>query len=329
MKLYAISDLHIGFEANRKALEKLTDHADDWLIVGGDTGETEEHLLFCLDVLGRRFAQLIWVPGNHELWTVEKRDLRGEAKYQRLVELCEQRGVLTPESPYRIWAGEVGEHLITPLFLLYDYTFHPDGVPTSRAVEWAAASGVMCADESLLHPDPYPSRSAWCHVRCRETAARLDQAIRTHDCPLVMVKHFPLMRRLATLPAIPRFEVWCGTTLTEDWHRRYRAAALVSGHLHVRRSDVINGARCEEVSLGYPERQWRNERGVDGYLRQILPDPTLVPIVLPARNAHRSALTGISDRFAPEHARSYRSSDLRLVEALQQLPPRRIHVWLR
>ena len=36
MKLYALSDLHVGFEPNRAALESLAAHPEDWLILGGD-----------------------------------------------------------------------------------------------------------------------------------------------------------------------------------------------------------------------------------------------------------------------------------------------------
>jgi Icc-related predicted phosphoesterase len=40
VKLWATSDLHVGFDENRRAVEALTPHPDDWLIVAGDTGET-------------------------------------------------------------------------------------------------------------------------------------------------------------------------------------------------------------------------------------------------------------------------------------------------
>jgi hypothetical protein len=64
--------------------------------------------------------------------------------------------------------------------------------------------------------------------------------------------------------------LWCGTTRTEDWAERYRARAVISGHLHFRTTLVRHGCRYEEVSLGYP-RDWRSECGVAGYLREILP----------------------------------------------------------
>ena len=57
---------------------------------------------------------------------------------------------------------------------------------------------------------------------------------------------------------------------TEHWARRFAARAVVSGHLHLRTTLVRHGVRYEEVSLGYP-RDWRHERGIDWYLREILP----------------------------------------------------------
>jgi hypothetical protein len=126
-------------------------------------------------------------------------------------------------------------------------------------------------DEAVLHPDPHPTREAWCAARCDETEARL--AAIPADTATVLINHFPLRRDLAVLPAIPRFSLWCGTRRTEEWHVRFRARAVVSGHLHIRSTRWRDGVRFEEVSLGYP-RQWRPETGAEAYLREILPGPT-------------------------------------------------------
>ena len=73
---------------------------------------------------------------------------------------------------------------------------------------------------------------------------------------------------------MPRFAPWCGTRLTETWHRRFRALACVHGHLHIRGRKWRDGVPFEEVSLGYP-RQWDQSLGMAGYLRPILPRPEL------------------------------------------------------
>lgn len=271
MRLYAISDLHVRAPQNRTFVEHIAPHPRDWLILGGDIGESAADLRFVLETLGPKFAQIVWVPGNHELWTVDKDGLRGEARYLELVRLCREFGVLTPEDPFARWPGEGPPTVIVPMFLLYDYTFRPEEIPPERAVAWAAEQDIVCTDEYLLHPDPHPSRPAWCEARCRQTEARL-QAIPA-DVGTILVNHFPLRAELAWLPLVPRFSVWCGTTRTTDWHTRYRARAVVFGHLHIRQRRVIDHVPFYEVSLGHP-KQWKPENQTH-YLRQIWPPPTV------------------------------------------------------
>jgi 3',5'-cyclic AMP phosphodiesterase CpdA len=280
MKLHAISDLHVGYRENLYGLAELPDCPDDWLILCGDIADTPEQLESAIEVLKLKFAQLIWVPGNHELWTVPRRSgLRGVARYEQLVALCRAHSVLTPEDPFPIWDGEGGRHLLAPLFLLYDYTFRPDDVPVDEAVAWAREAGVRCTDETVLHPDPFSSRAEWCHARCRESERRLETAIAEHDLPVVLIAHFPLREEHAILPRIPRFKVWCGTRETDDWHRRFNASVVISGHLHIPSTRYVDGVRFEEVSLGYPD-QWRMRATHSGWeladhLRQILPTPAI------------------------------------------------------
>lgn len=269
MKLLAISDLHVGHPENREALERASPRPDDWLILAGDLGETDEHLRFVFVTLGLKFRRLIWVPGNHELYAPlsDRSSPRGRDRYDHLVELCRRHGVLTPEDPYVVWTGEGGPHVLVPLFLLYDYSFRPDHVSEQDAVSWAMDDGIVCTDEYLLDPAPYASRQAWCVARLAATEARL-AAI--PDLPTVLINHFPLREDLVRLRLIPRFSLWCGTKRTHDWHLRYRARVVVSGHLHIPKTDWIDSVRFEEVSFGYP-RQRRSGRGIDQCLRQILP----------------------------------------------------------
>jgi 3',5'-cyclic AMP phosphodiesterase CpdA len=280
VKLYAIADLHLRYQVTREMLAALPAFPDDWLILAGDAGETEQHLRYALSLLTRRFAQVFWVPGNHELWTLPAHpgEERGEAKYQRLVSLCRDYGVLTPEDPYVLWPGTGPRCVLAPLFLLYDYTFRPDEVPQDEAIAWAAEDNLLCSDEVLLHADPYPDKVAWCAARCLAAEPRLADAAR--QGPVVLINHFPLRYDLAVLPRIPRFSIWCGTRRTEDWHLRYNAHAVVYGHLHIRGTYDRDGVRCEEVSLGYPQN-YNPDRPLASYLREILPGPAAAPAELP------------------------------------------------
>lgn len=270
-RLLAIGDLHITYPDNRRVVEALRPtHPDDWLIVCGDVSELSADLGWALGVLRERFATIIWVPGNHDLWTVpdDPVQLRGVARYNHLVELCRRLGVLTPEDPYPIWEGAGGPVAVAGLFVLYDYSFGAHIAPTKeQSLARAHAAGVVCSDELVLFPDPFPSREAWCAERVRLSEARL-RAL-PPELPTVLVNHFPLVRAPTMVLRHPEFAQWCGTRLTADWHVRFRARAAVYGHLHIPRTTIHDGVPFVEVSLGYP-REW-HRRAPRPPLRQILP----------------------------------------------------------
>jgi 3',5'-cyclic AMP phosphodiesterase CpdA len=271
-RLVAISDLHVAYAENREFVNRLRP-ADpmDWLLVAGDVGELSQDVQWALGVLGERFETVVWVPGNHELWTVREDPLRlrGEARYRRLVAVCRKLGVHTPEDPYVVWDGPGGPATVVPLFTLYDYTFRPQGASTKQeSLALAYERGVVCRDEMLLHPDPYPSREAWCAARVAEAERRLSTL--DPDMPVVFVNHYPLVREPTGVLRFPEFAQWCGTVRTADWHRRYRTVAVVYGHLHIPRTTCYDGVRFEEVSLGYP-REWQQRPASPRLPRQILP----------------------------------------------------------
>ncbi len=287
MRLLALSDVHVNHGDNLAELGKIGAHPDDWLILGGDVADRIDDLEQTLALLAPRFARTIWVPGNHELWAADPEGPRGEARYSALVDLCRAFHVLTPEDPYPLWPGDPPDatpRRVVPLFILYDYSFAPDGLDPAAARAWAREEGIRCMDEVLLKPDPHPTIDAWCRSRLELTRDRLD-AIAPHE-RTILIGHWPLRRDLVRLFRIPRFSPWCGTRATEDWHRRYRADVVVSGHLHMRATDWRDGCRFEEVSLGYP-RHWNHDKGAPAYLREVLPGPAAPPSGLGGPDWHR------------------------------------------
>jgi predicted phosphodiesterase len=269
VKLYAISDLHLANKLNRKALLNLPKHTDDWLILGGDIGETSEHLKFALFVLTQKFKQIIWVPGNHDLWAfpLSEYELKGESKYNYLVSVCRQFGVYTPEDDFPEIIIRNQTFIIAPTFTLYDYSFRPENIPYEKAIEWAEESGIICTDEDLLVTTPYSSIAEWCNMRCDYTEARLSQL--SPDFPIILVNHYPILMEHSQLWHFPRFALWCGTKRTGEWLRRYNIKIAIYGHTHIRSSKYENGIRFEEVSLGYP-RDWDEDKGLEFYLREIV-----------------------------------------------------------
>jgi 3',5'-cyclic AMP phosphodiesterase CpdA len=284
-RLLAISDLHVGHPKNRALVEGFpAGRPGDWLLVAGDVGEQFTDIEWALAILAAKYDRVTWAPGNHELWArrADHVKARGEERYALLVEMCRGLGVVTPEDPYPAWPGPDGPVTVAPLFVGYDYSFLPDGVVTKdEGLEVAYASGIVCNDEQLLHPDPYPSREAWCWARAglteRRLAAELDPAT-----PAVLLNHYPLVREPTDILRYPQFAQWCGTTRTADWHLRFNVAAVVYGHLHIPRVTWHDGVRFEEVSVGYP-REWERRAARFGTTRnpgtpwQVLPATAPVP----------------------------------------------------
>ncbi len=281
-RLLALSDLHVGYRENRAIVENLRpESGDDWLIVAGDVGELFADIEWALGLLRDRFAQVIWVPGNHELWTHGRETVpwRGEERYRHLVELVQRLGVITPEDPYPVWTGPGGPATIAPMFCLYDYSWLPENAPTrEEALAYAYETGVVCSDERVLYPDPYQSRAAWCWARVEATERRLaglDPAVGA-----VLVNHWPLIREPTRILRYPQFAQWCGTDRTAGWHTKFNAVTVVYGHIHIPRTTWYDGVRFEEVSVGYP-REWRRRAqhpGIPdqpGIPRQILPVPEI------------------------------------------------------
>ncbi|QSB16516.1 metallophosphoesterase [Natronosporangium hydrolyticum] len=270
-RLLAISDLHVSHPDNQPVVKELRGAPGDWLIVAGDVAERPDEVAWVLELLRERFETVVWVPGNHELWTTGKDPVRlnGVARYQHLVELCRKLGVYTPEDEFPVWTGPGGPVRIAPLFLLYDYTFRVAGTANKEeSLAYAHQTGVVCTDEYLLHPDPYRSRDEWCRARVAATEQRL--AACDPEIPLVLVNHWPLVRSPTRVLRYPEFAQWCGTELTADWHRRFRVAAVVYGHLHIPRTTYHDGVPHLEVSLGYP-REWRVRGMPEPLLRPVLP----------------------------------------------------------
>ncbi len=140
-KLWAISDIHVGHKGNRPVTEDIfppESPPDDWLILAGDVAEKTDDIRWALKLMRSRFAKVIWIPGNHELWTTAKDpvQMRGVARYDYLVTMCRELDVVTPRGPVPGVGGRGGGPVVlVPMFLLYDYSFLPEGT-TTKADGW-------------------------------------------------------------------------------------------------------------------------------------------------------------------------------------------------
>lgn len=274
--IYATSDLHVTHTGNETHTDVIRPETpDDWLLVAGDVAERMGVVVSTLARLVERFARVVWVPGNHELWTTAKDPDQhsGRERYDELVRRCREVGVVTPEDEFPVWPYGDRPLTIAPLFVGYDYTWRTPaatGVPLDEALRQAREAGVVCTDEYLLGYAPYDGRAAWCADRLEISEKRLTTIPADHET--LLMSHWPLHRHPTAPLYYPEFAMWCGTAETEDWHLRYRARLAVYGHLHIPRTTYHDGVRFEEVSLGYP-REWRTRTRGPVPFREVLTSP--------------------------------------------------------
>lgn len=244
--LWAVSDLHAVVRANASHIDSIRpSHPGDWLIVAGDVAEKPDKIIQVLGQLVARFATVIWVPGNHELFCSANDTYQGKEKYAYLVQRCREIGVLTPEDPFPSFAGVT----IVPLFTLYDYSFRPPGWTVDQALAAAHERQAVLTDQLMIAP--FVNILEWCWDRLTYSIKRLSKV----DGPMVLVNHWPLVVEPVQHLRIPEIGLWCGTTHTRAWAQRYDVRAVVYGHLHMPGTFVVDGVPHHEVSLGYP-REW-------------------------------------------------------------------------
>ena len=147
--LWAVSDLHAAVKANTAQIDAIrpTDPSD-WLIVAGDVAERHDLIVRVMAKLSERFDTVIWVPGNHELFSRSADRHRGREKYTALVQSMREMGVLTPEDPYPVFNGVT----LAPLFTLYDYSFRGPNLTVEEALEAAKRNNVVMTDEVAIAP---------------------------------------------------------------------------------------------------------------------------------------------------------------------------------
>lgn len=237
MRVFALSDIHVDYEANAQWVSTLSarDYTQDVLILAGDVTDRLRLLRWCLSSLAERFKQVLFVPGNHELWVVReglpKNSLEKFAELQHVVEDC---GVSM--RPFR-----EGGLSIVPLLGWYDYSF---GNPSEelqaiwmdyRACRWPAgfeASDIAAHFESL---NPRPLSGVG------DTVITFSHFLPRID---LMPAAIPVSKRIL-YPIL-------GTTRLERQLRSFSPTLHVYGHSHVNRRKEIDGVTYINNAFGYP-----------------------------------------------------------------------------
>ena len=236
-RIFATSDIHLDYDANLKWLSQLSmaDYTDDVLLLAGDVSDRMAVLEQCFKDLEKRFAKVLYVPGNHDLWVVRQKNVRHSLdKFQWVRKLAADNGVSTE-------AFHAPGVSIVPLLGWYDDSF---GVPSAelrevwadyRACRWPDGleprdlAAYFTAENDLTAPAPGQSIISFSHFM-----PRID----------LMPDYIPPQHRLV-YPVL-------GSTLIERQVRQLGSQLHVYGHSHVNRHVEREGVTYINNALAYP-----------------------------------------------------------------------------
>ena len=239
MRVFALSDIHVDYEQNRRWLANLSteDYSADILVLAGDVSDSLQRLEWAIKTLVLRFKKVLFVPGNHDLWVI--RDGTAKSSFQKFTEVCSvarDGGALTDTLHH-------DELSIVPILGWYDYSFGP---PTERLreiwMDYYACNWQMMTNESVAAHfaalNPPETSSAGTVITFSHFLPRID----------VMPRNMPADSRLL-FPVL-------GSALIEAQLRTVGSSIHVYGHSHVNREVRINGVRYVNNAFGYPGETW-------------------------------------------------------------------------
>jgi predicted phosphodiesterase len=245
MRVFALSDIHVDYDANARWIGNLSteDYTEDWLILAGDVTDVLGSLAWCMGVLAERFHKVLFVPGNHELWVIRD-DAPGNSleKLEKVAAVASAAGVsMRPAHGPGI--------SIYPLLGWYDYSF---GEPTRRlrtlwrdyrACRWPDGFDVPRVAQHLAA------------VNEMHMPDRVEQPARQEGHKVITFSHFvprrdivPPSRRLGSL-----LNPILGSERLDEQLRRCSSSLHVFGHHHANRSVQIDGVTYINNAFGYPQ----------------------------------------------------------------------------
>ena len=237
MRVFAVSDIHVDYEVNARWIQGLSksDYRDDVLILAGDVSHELAALASCIGALVARFRQVLFVPGNHDVWVL--RDAPSKTSFDKFRDVAET----VAASGASMEPFVEGNLAIVPLLGWYDYSF---GEPSDALREiWMD-----------YHACRWPQG-----VEAGAVAARFaslnDRIAPPVAAQVITFSHF--LPRLDLIPAfVPRqhrvLDPVLGSVLLERQLRRFNSTIHVYGHSHINRSIRINGVMYVNNAFGYP-----------------------------------------------------------------------------
>jgi len=271
MRVFAISDVHVDHPLNLLWFRFLrdTDYRNDALILAGDVSDDLERMKSFLSVLRDKFAEVFFVPGNHELWIRRKECSDSVVKFKLILEFCRSLDIRCEAS--QLAAGDRNSAWVVPLFSWY---ISPEESARGLYVERTNEN----PDLSIWNDYQYITWPAFAeHVTAADyfLAMNLGSINKTYDAPVISFSHFLPRRELMfsdtykpnNSPLKPpgfNFSRVAGCIGLDEQIRKLRSKIHVYGHQHRNRHCEIDGVLYISHCLGYPfERSQNQIVGID------------------------------------------------------------------
>lgn len=275
MRLFCISDIHIDFDQNRKWIDDISasDFRSDALIVAGDVSHDIDDFENVFSGLSRKFSQLFFIPGNHDLWIHNGRWEDSLSKLQHLFEFCDLMSIKT--KPVRLGKSDGNPLWVVPLH------------------SWYSQPGEGKDSLYITKPGEDPSNRMWSdnyYIKWPESKSKFKASVHfidmnnsslkiKYDAPIVSFSHFiPReemmfsedrymdLERIKKYDRTPQFNFSrvAGSALIEEQIRKLGSKIHIYGHQHINRDREIDGVRYISHCLGYPNERKRGQvRGLE------------------------------------------------------------------
>lgn len=245
MRVFALSDLHIDYPQNGAWLNQLStaDYQADSLILAGDVTDKTCLLADSFWQLARRFKNVLYVPGNHELWIIRSRENTSFDKFDIVTRLARENGLSMAPFQHESFT-------LVPLLGWYDFSF---GEPTPWLRDhWM---DFHACDWGELHHNEAAITTYF--TQKNETAIRLATTNRVSH-PVISFSHF--LPRIDLMPdtisaANQRLYPVLGSHQIEQQIRRLQSTTHIYGHSHVNRHITLEGITYINNAFGTPHEK--------------------------------------------------------------------------
>eukprot|EP00116_Pleurobrachia_bachei_P008744 sb/3469006/ len=196
-RIFGISDLHTDYEENLVFVEEFTEQPEDVVLVAGDVSDSIPRLIESLKILQRKYKEVFFIPGNHELWLTKNDHAPNSlVKLFEIIQCCNDLGVRT--DPGKVRCVDGSDVWVVPL---YSWYAGPEDDPRNTLYT-PGAQGPSWTEQSLKEmgwSDAWFCKWPSLKRRASGSAASLaslfadmnaERLNKTYDAPVITFSHF-------------------------------------------------------------------------------------------------------------------------------------------